>query len=103
MSSGLEYVKVLLSGDWTIQSRHTPGNRCKARRRINLAHAQGDQIVQNRARSTRLASDAHHIVHREIRLDRNLLPGGIDLKVPVQAKITHKGDPQVFVFANNFA
>ena len=66
---------------------------------MDLGHPQGRQIIENGARAAGLRTNAHHIMHRQTGLDGNLLPGGINFKVAVQAKIAGDGDAQPPIFS----
>ena len=62
--------------------------------RVNRAHLEANQVVEDRARASRFAADIDDVVNRQAGLDRNLPFSRINLQIPVQAKVADHRDAE---------
>ena len=61
---------------------------------VDLADPQCDQVVDDRAGGARLRPHLHHVVDRQPRLDRRLVPGRVDVQVAVEEEVADDRDAQ---------
>ena len=59
---------------------------------MDLADAEGDQVVEDRARRPRLAPDFDDVVNRQAGFDRRLGFRGVDVQIPVEEEVAHHAD-----------
>src|SRR5438105_119515 len=62
------------------------------RSRTRLAHAQGDEVVDDRPGRPRTGTDAHHLVGVEAGFERRLGQRGVDVEVAVQEQVAEDAD-----------
>src|SRR4051794_36957065 len=70
--------------------------------RKNLSDTERHEVVENRARSSRLRANARDVVNRQARFDGVLRASGIDLQISIEAAIANHSDAQPGIAAGDF-
>ena len=66
------------------------------------SHAQGDEVVEDRARAAGLGADVYDVMNGKAGFERDLLLRRIYFEITIEAEITNYGDAEIGVAAGEF-